>query len=140
MRPIQIRQHVLGTSKEAAFVENRVTQFKDVAAGEDEVEVTFEDRRWVFPRGDCVLLPVANTTAELVARYIGKRLLDSMGKDTLSTETKRLSLIKDLNTYHNTQQFTALPTMGKVLKLHLELMLGKPRPKHKGEEISYKDL
>lgn len=69
-----------------------------------------------------------------------ERLLDSMGKDTLSTDTKRQSLIKDLNTYHNTQQFTALPTMGKVLKLHLELMLGKPRPRHKGEKISYKDL
>src|SRR3954468_16966171 len=41
-----------------------------VAAGEKEVEVTFEDRRWVFPRGDCVLLPVANTTAELLARYL----------------------------------------------------------------------
>ncbi|HUY32481.1 MAG TPA: 6-pyruvoyl tetrahydropterin synthase family protein [Pirellulales bacterium] len=49
-----------------------------VSAGEREVEVTFEDRRWVFPRGDCILLPVANTTAELLARYIGRRLLDGL--------------------------------------------------------------
>ena len=28
-----------------------------------------------FPRGDCVLLPVANTTAELLARYIAGKLL-----------------------------------------------------------------
>lgn len=41
----------------------------------DEVTATFEDRRWVFPRGDCILLPVPNTTAELVAQYIGERLL-----------------------------------------------------------------
>ena len=41
-----------------------------------EVEVRFEERRWVFPRGDCVLLPIRNTTAELLASYIGKRLLD----------------------------------------------------------------
>ena len=40
-----------------------------------EVTATFEDRRWVFPLGDCVLLPVPNTTAELVARYIAERLL-----------------------------------------------------------------
>ncbi len=40
-----------------------------------EIEATFEDRRWIFPRNDCVLLPVANTTAELLARYIGRRLL-----------------------------------------------------------------
>lgn len=42
------------------------------------VEVTFEDRRWVFPRGDCVILPVENTTAELLARYLGQRLLDAL--------------------------------------------------------------
>jgi 6-pyruvoyltetrahydropterin/6-carboxytetrahydropterin synthase len=48
-----------------------------VAAGAAEVEVVFapDGRRWVFPRGDCVLLPVGNTTAELLAHYIGQRLL-----------------------------------------------------------------
>ena len=29
-------------------------------------------------RGDCKLLPVANTTTELLARYIGRRLLDDL--------------------------------------------------------------
>ncbi len=32
----------------------------------------------MFPRGDCILLPVPNTTAELMARYIGQRLLDEL--------------------------------------------------------------
>lgn len=45
---------------------------------EKEIEVTFEDRRWVFPAGDCVVLPIRNTTAELLARYIGLRLLDDL--------------------------------------------------------------
>lgn len=45
-----------------------------VDANDREVEATFGDRRWVFPRGDCVLLPVANTTSELLARHIGERL------------------------------------------------------------------
>lgn len=49
-----------------------------IAADDDEVEVRLEKRRWVFPRGDCVLLPIANTTAELLASYIGKRLLDQL--------------------------------------------------------------
>jgi len=40
-----------------------------------EVTATFGDRRWVFPSGDCRLLPVPNTTSELLAAYIGKRLL-----------------------------------------------------------------
>lgn len=46
-----------------------------VAESGDEVTATFESRRWVFPRKDCVLLPVANTTAELLADWIADRLL-----------------------------------------------------------------
>jgi 6-pyruvoyltetrahydropterin/6-carboxytetrahydropterin synthase len=49
-----------------------------VQASDKSVEVTFEDRRWVFPRGDCVLLPVPNTTAEKLAEYIAARLLDDL--------------------------------------------------------------
>jgi 6-pyruvoyltetrahydropterin/6-carboxytetrahydropterin synthase len=42
------------------------------------VRVRYKDREWVFPRDDCVLLPIENTTAELLARYIGGRLLDDL--------------------------------------------------------------
>jgi len=49
-----------------------------VAAGPQDVEVTMGQRRWVFPRSDCLLLPVANTTTELLARYVGERLLDAL--------------------------------------------------------------
>src|SRR5437588_3471911 len=38
------------------------------------VHVDYRDREWLFPRDDCVLLPIENTTAELLARYIGQRL------------------------------------------------------------------
>lgn len=44
-----------------------------------EVIAEFEDRRWVFPATDCLLLPLANTTAELLARYLGTRLVESLG-------------------------------------------------------------
>ncbi len=40
----------------------------------EEVVATFAERRWVFPKSDCVLLPVANTTAELLAGYIAGEL------------------------------------------------------------------
>ena len=53
-----------------------------VRADEREVLVTFADRRWIFPRGDCVLLPIANTTAELLARWIGRQLLDELQRRT----------------------------------------------------------
>jgi 6-pyruvoyltetrahydropterin/6-carboxytetrahydropterin synthase len=45
-----------------------------------EVTATFGDRRWMFPSGDCRLLPVANTTSELLATYIGGRLLGALGE------------------------------------------------------------
>ena len=44
-----------------------------VASREGEVEVTFEQRRWVFPEDNCLLLPVANTTTEMLAQYVGER-------------------------------------------------------------------
>lgn len=36
--------------------------------------VRYEDRRWSFPKDECVLLPIENTTAELLADHIGQRL------------------------------------------------------------------
>ena len=44
--------------------------------GRPETTVTFRDRRWVFPADECVLLPVGNTTAEWIAGWIGRALLD----------------------------------------------------------------
>jgi 6-pyruvoyltetrahydropterin/6-carboxytetrahydropterin synthase len=44
----------------------------------DSVVAEAQGRRYVFPRGDVVLLPIANTTAELLARHIGRRLLDEL--------------------------------------------------------------
>lgn len=49
-----------------------------VAADEGRVRVTYREREWVFPRGDCVLLPIENTTAELIARYVAGRLRDAL--------------------------------------------------------------
>jgi 6-pyruvoyltetrahydropterin/6-carboxytetrahydropterin synthase len=46
--------------------------------GRDETTVRFEDRRWVFPAQECCLLPVANTTAEWIARWIGTELLAAL--------------------------------------------------------------
>ncbi len=46
----------------------------------DEVVTRFDGRRWVFPRDNCVLLPLPNTTAELLARYIGLRLREVLSR------------------------------------------------------------
>ena len=57
-----------------------------------EVTATWADRRWVFPSGDCRLLPVANTTAELLASYIGQRLADALGESAASIECLQIEL------------------------------------------------
>jgi len=54
---------------------NAVIKVEQVGAS---VKARYRDREWVFPRGDCVLLPIENTTAELLARYIAGRLLESL--------------------------------------------------------------
>ena len=47
-----------------------------VSSDEQETTATFRDRRWVFPKEDCVILPVINTTAEEIARVIAERVIE----------------------------------------------------------------
>ena len=42
------------------------------------IRVTYENRYWSFPREECALLPIANTTAELIADYVAGRIRDAM--------------------------------------------------------------
>jgi 6-pyruvoyltetrahydropterin/6-carboxytetrahydropterin synthase len=65
------------------------TEHKSISVwtSEKEVEVTFDDRRWVFPREDCLLLPVENTTAERLAWWIGGRLREELPAAALELVT-----------------------------------------------------
>jgi len=69
-----------------------------VAADAREVTATFtpDGRRWVFPADDCVLLPVANTTAELLANWIGIRLLSALEQKT-GSRPRRVQIGVDEN-------------------------------------------
>ena len=55
------RNHLIGLHEEGA-----------------NLRVTHGDRMWSFPRDECVLLPIANTTAELLADHIAGRLRQAM--------------------------------------------------------------
>jgi 6-pyruvoyltetrahydropterin/6-carboxytetrahydropterin synthase len=46
----------------------------ELGGADGEVQAVHGSRRWAFPRRDCVLLPVANTTAEMLAAYIAEEL------------------------------------------------------------------
>ena len=61
-----------------------------VEAQEQEVTVRFREKRWVFPREDCMLLPITNTTAEEIAWWIAtevrKKLYPKIGGRLTSIE------------------------------------------------------
>jgi 6-pyruvoyltetrahydropterin/6-carboxytetrahydropterin synthase len=42
--------------------------------------VRYRDRHWSFPRDECALVPIANTTAELLAGYIADRLRQAIAE------------------------------------------------------------
>jgi len=51
-------------------------------------------------------------------------LLSSMKSHQLSKDKKISLLIKELNDFHKTRQFNSSKSMGDILQLHIELMLG----------------
>jgi 6-pyruvoyltetrahydropterin/6-carboxytetrahydropterin synthase len=70
------------------------TQHPQIRVEDDgrEISATLAARRWVFPRGDCHLLPVANTTAELLAAYIGGRLLEALTEASAKIDRLRVEV------------------------------------------------
>ncbi|MBL8821625.1 MAG: 6-carboxytetrahydropterin synthase [Planctomycetia bacterium] len=57
------------------------SRFIKVQVDGEQVNVSFEKKRWSFPLDDCILLPIENTTAELLAKYIAGRLRISLKKE-----------------------------------------------------------
>src|SRR5260221_2928065 len=45
--------------------------------GPGNIRAVYNDRFWSFPKDECVILPVPNTTAEMLADYISKRLREA---------------------------------------------------------------
>jgi len=58
-----------------------------VATEGREVVVTSGERRWAFPQDECVLLPISNTTSELLAHHVGRCLLKALESRTKTRPT-----------------------------------------------------
>ncbi len=72
------------------FLHSEANPRLDTQVGETEVEIRHGDRRYVFPRGDVVLLPIPNTTAERLAGLLADRLagrLDERGVRNIDSIT-----------------------------------------------------
>jgi 6-pyruvoyltetrahydropterin/6-carboxytetrahydropterin synthase len=46
----------------------------------EEVQVLYKDRRYLFPKRDVFFVPIPNTTAEMLARYLLGRVRDELRK------------------------------------------------------------
>lgn len=61
-----------------------------VAVQDEEIEVRFERRRWVFPKEECALLPIEQTTVELIAQWLGEQLLKHLDVSNLTALTVKV--------------------------------------------------
>jgi 6-pyruvoyltetrahydropterin/6-carboxytetrahydropterin synthase len=50
----------------------------DISSTSNKIEISIAGHRLVFPKDDCLLLPIANTTTELLAEHVGNRILGSL--------------------------------------------------------------
>lgn len=58
--------------------ENQKLAFRENGA---RIEVDyFGEPKYVFPKSDCALLPIANTTAEMLAQYLGRSVRQQLDK------------------------------------------------------------
>ncbi|QEL15841.1 6-pyruvoyl trahydropterin synthase family protein [Limnoglobus roseus] len=62
----------------------------------DRVRVTFGQKEWLFPREDCILLPIENTTAELLAKWIAGRLLADVRGRGFSPQVIRVEVEENI--------------------------------------------
>ena len=54
----------------------RINTYFEIA--DKEIQVAFEGKKYVFPKEDCVLLPMKSVTAENLAEYILAELVNEM--------------------------------------------------------------
>jgi 6-pyruvoyltetrahydropterin/6-carboxytetrahydropterin synthase len=82
-----------------------------VAHEGNEVIARFAERRWVFPAEDAIILPVANTTAEELARVLGERIMVRVG-DLFGHQISMMEVWVDEN--HGQWGIARMPWQGRT--------------------------
>jgi len=62
------------------FLLQRDSKMLEIEEGVSNWKVRFRERGWVFPKSDVLPLPIANTTAEQLARWFAGRLRASLAE------------------------------------------------------------
>ena len=53
---------------------------KNVVVEENQIRINFENKKYILPREDCVLLPIESTTTENLAEYILEKLFKKINQ------------------------------------------------------------
>ncbi len=53
---------------------------KNVTVEENQIRINFENKKYILPREDCVLLPIESTTTENLAEYILEKLFKKINQ------------------------------------------------------------
>lgn len=61
-----------------AFLLQRNSSLLEITEGDGQWTIRFGSRTYVFPTSDVVALPIANTTAELIAQWIWEAVADGL--------------------------------------------------------------
>jgi 6-pyruvoyltetrahydropterin/6-carboxytetrahydropterin synthase len=56
------------------------------------VQAVFADREWIFPREDCVILPIENTTTELIAQWMAGRIAAELERRSIRPTALRVEV------------------------------------------------
>ncbi len=62
------------------FLLQRESKVLQIDEGKSNWKVRFQEKGWVFPKADVLLLPIDNTTAERLAEWIGGRLREKIAE------------------------------------------------------------
>jgi len=64
----------------------------NIVQHDNMVHVSSYDKKFMLPEDNCYLLPVSNTTAEMLAWYISERLLEKLRQHAAATNISELEI------------------------------------------------
>ena len=73
------------------FLLQRDSRLLDIVEQPDAWEISYEERRYVFPKSDVAALPIDNSTAERLAEWFAERLRASLAERG-ARDIKRLTV------------------------------------------------
>lgn len=56
------------------------------------IDIRSYDKRFILDRQTCILLPIPNTTAEMLARHISDRIIEELRRDQALVDLRRLEV------------------------------------------------